>query len=61
MRDCFSALKDDPATLAFAVFIGGVLILRFAAPPVPVLLGCAAAVLSNAWLKAMHRKRSTEK
>ena len=52
-----TSLKHERVALAFAVLIGGVLTVRFGAPPLPVLLGCAAAVLTTAVLKA-NRSRN---
>lgn len=51
-----ASLKHDRVTLAFAVLIGGVLTLRYGAPPLPVLLGCVGAVLATAGLKAIRAK-----
>ncbi|MBZ5569120.1 MAG: hypothetical protein LAN64_14875 [Acidobacteriia bacterium] len=57
MLNFLTILKNDRVTLAFAVLIGGVLTLRFGAPPLPVLVGCIAAVLATSGLKAMRGKR----
>ena len=57
MTKFLTIVKPDHVTLAFAVLIAGVLIFRFAAPPLPVLFGCIGAVLASAGLKAARRKR----
>ncbi|MBZ5630823.1 MAG: hypothetical protein LAO06_18360 [Acidobacteriia bacterium] len=57
MPNFLTILKNDRVTLAFAVLIGGVLILRFGAPPLPVLVGCIGAVLASSGLKAFRAKR----
>jgi hypothetical protein len=44
-------------TLAFAVLIGGVLIVRFRAPVLPVLIGCIGAVLATLALKSLRARR----
>lgn len=57
MLTFFTNLKNDRVTLAFAVLIGGVLTLRFGAPPLPVLLGCVGAVLATSGLKTLRGRR----
>ena len=56
MLNFVTSLKNDRVTLAFAVLIGGVLTLRYGAPPLPVLLGCIGAVLATAGLKAIRAR-----
>jgi hypothetical protein len=56
MLNFVTNLKNDRVTLAFAVLIGGVLTVRYGAPPLPVLLGCIGAVLATAGLKAIRAK-----
>lgn len=54
MSNFVTSLKNERVTLAFAVLIGGVLTVRFGAPPLPVLLGCIGAVLASAGMKAIR-------
>jgi hypothetical protein len=56
MLNFVDSLKNERVSLAFAVLIGGVLIVRFGAPPLPVLLGCISAVLATAALKAIRAR-----
>jgi hypothetical protein len=56
MLNFVNSLKNERVSLAFAVLIGGVLTVRFGAPPLPVLLGCIAAVLATAGLKAIRAR-----
>ena len=56
MLNFVDSLKNERVSLAFAVLIGGVLIVRFGAPPLPVLLGCIGAVLATAALKAIRAR-----
>ena len=56
MLNFVTCLKNDRVTLAFAVLIGGVLTVRYGAPPLPVLLGCIGAVLATAGLKAIRAR-----
>jgi hypothetical protein len=56
MLNFVNSLKNERVSLAFAVLIGGVLTVRFGAPPLPVLLGCIGAVLATAGLKAIRAK-----
>jgi hypothetical protein len=56
MLNIATSLKNERVSLAFAVLIGGVLTVRFGAPPLPVLLGCIGAVLATAGLKAIRAR-----
>lgn len=56
MLNFIISLKNERVALAFAVLIGGVLTVRFGAPPLPVLLGCIGAVLATAGLKAVRAR-----
>jgi hypothetical protein len=56
MTRFMSSVKNERVAAAFAVLIGGVLTVRFGAPPLPVLLGCVAAVLTTAGMKAIRAK-----
>ncbi|MGB9105534.1 MAG: hypothetical protein WCC59_12305 [Terriglobales bacterium] len=56
MVNFVTSLKNERVTLAFAVLIGGVLTVRYGAPPLPVLLGCIGAVLATAGLKAIRAR-----
>jgi hypothetical protein len=56
MLNFVNSLKNERVSLAFAVLIGGVLTVRFGAPPLPVLLGCIGAVLATAGLKAIRAR-----
>ena len=56
MLNFIVSLKNERVALAFAVLIGGVLTMRFGAPPLPVLLGCIGAVLATAGLKAIRAR-----
>jgi hypothetical protein len=56
MSNFVTSLKNERVTLAFAVLIGGVLTVRFGAPPLPVLLGCIGAVLATAGMKAIRAR-----
>ena len=56
MLNFVTSLKNERVSLSFAVLIGGVLTVRFGAPPLPVLLGCIGAVLATAGLKAIRAR-----
>lgn len=56
MSNFVTSLKNERVTLAFVVLIGGVLTVRFGAPPLPVLLGCIGAVLATAGMKAIRAR-----
>lgn len=57
MLTFWNVLKTERVGLAFAVFIGGVMTVRFGAPPLPVLLGCSLAVVTTAAVKAIRARR----
>jgi len=53
----WNTLKGQRVALAFAVLIGGVLTVRFGAPPLPVLLGCVLAVFVSSVLNSIRARR----